>query len=87
MPQIKKSLTIGYKPWYRVNLQFMGSLLAAIGFSLISMTFYLYGFILGLLSTLILLGYFKNTKQIPLFYLQLFFTLVNIVGIYNQVII
>jgi len=68
-------------------MQFIGSLLAAIGFSCLSFTFYLEGFIIGLLSCLFLVGYFKATGQYSLFFLQLFFSTANLIGIYNQIII
>lgn len=60
----------------------IGSGFAATSFSLIAFHLPVMGFSFGVVSTILLAKYFKNTRQISLFLLQLFFLINNVVGIY-----
>ena len=67
-------------------LEYAGTLLAAVGFTMLSMGFLLYGFVTGLLSCLFLIAYFSlhHFNMKGLLALQVFFLCVNILGIYNN---
>jgi len=64
--------------------EYIGVSLAAVGFSCLSLGYMLAGFILGLLSCLFLIIFFKHNKMNGLLSLQLFFLCANILGIYNN---
>jgi len=64
--------------------EYSGVALAALGFGLLSAGFMLQGFILGVLSCLVLIFYFEKTGQNGLFMLQCYFLIANAYGIYGQ---
>jgi hypothetical protein len=66
------------------KLEYIGTLLAAIGFTCLSFGYLLIGFILGFISCSILATYFKHFKMKGLLALQLYFFFANILGIYNN---
>lgn len=66
------------------KLEYIGVTLAAIGFLCLSNSLLLAGFIIGLLSCLFLITYFKLSKLNGLLLLQIFFLFANINGIYNN---
>jgi len=65
-------------------LEYIGVLLAGIGFSLLSIGILKIGFILGFISCLLLITFFKHNKLNGLLALQTFFLFVNVFGIYNN---
>jgi len=65
-------------------LEYIGVSLAAVGFSCLSLGYMLAGFILGLLSCLFLIVFFKYNKMNGLLALQMYFFFANIIGIYNN---
>lgn len=74
------------KKWRLISwLEYAGTLFAAIGFSCLSFGYLLTGFVLGLLSTICLIIYFNIHKMKSLLLLQIFFFIVNLIGIYNNV--
>lgn len=66
-------------------MQRIGSILAASGFSCLSLTLTKTGFLLGIISAIILIKYFYDTKQKDLLNLQVFFLIAGVVGFYNAV--
>lgn len=66
------------------NLEYIGVILAAIGFTCLSTGFMLGGFILGVISCLFLISFFKYKKLNGLLALQIYFLFANIIGIYNN---
>ena len=67
-------------------LEILGTLLAASGFLLLSFGLLFQGFILGLFSCFCLLPVMKNKQLYYMLGLQLFFLLVNINGIFNNLV-
>jgi hypothetical protein len=65
--------------------ELFGTILAAIGFMLLSEGLYLSGFILGVFSCIFLIPVFIKNGLFPLLGLQLFFFAVNINGIVNNI--
>jgi len=65
-------------------LEYIGVSFAAVGFSCLSMGYLLAGFILGLLSCVFLIAFFKFNKLNGLLALQVFFFFANLNGIYNN---
>lgn len=64
-------------------LEYTGTFLAAVGFSLLSFGYYSSGFAVGIASCILLVPLFKITGQHGLFMLQCFFLLANINGVWN----
>jgi len=66
------------------TLEYVGTIFAAIGFTLLSIGLLYGGFILGVISCLFLISFFKIQKLNALLALQCFFLCANILGIYNN---
>ena len=66
------------------KLEYIGVLLAAVGFSCLSFNIPLVGFGLGLISCMFLIIYFKYNNMQGLFLLQIYFLCANIYGIFNN---
>ena len=64
-----------------LNWELLGTVFAASGFTLLSFGRLKYGFMVGLVSCMILIPYFYENNQIYLLTLQCFFATMNIVGI------
>lgn len=67
-----------------VHFEIFGTLFAAIGFLLLSESYLLIGFIIGVFSCFCLIPIFYIAKFKYIFSLQLFFLTVNINGILNN---
>lgn len=68
----------------RKLLEYMGTLLAGIGFMCLSVGYMFIGFLLGVISCLFLISFFKVMKLNALLCLQVFFLFANILGMYNN---
>lgn len=66
------------------TLEILGTLLAALGFSLLSFNLLFQGFFIGLLSCFCLLPVLYRSKLFALLGLQIFFLLANINGLLNN---
>jgi len=66
-------------------LEYIGVLLAAVGFSCLSVGYLFIGFIVGLLSCGFLIVFFNYNKMNGLLALQVFFLCANILGIFNNI--
>lgn len=65
-------------------LEYTGTIFAAVGFTLLSVGLLYGGFILGAISCLFLITFFKLQKLNALLGLQVFFLFANLLGIYNN---
>jgi len=73
------------KKWQIISyLEYIGVLLAAIGFTCLSTGYMLVGFILGLISCLFLIVYFYIFNMRGLLALQFYFLCANVYGIFNN---
>lgn len=62
-------------------LEWFGVFFAAVGFALLSLGYLAAGFVLGGISTGLLIPYFGITRQHGLFMLQLYFSVFNLIGL------
>jgi hypothetical protein len=62
-------------------IEYIGVILAAVGFACLSLGFMVAGFSLGLLSCFFLIYLFVKTRQTGLFMLQCYFMVFNIIGL------
>ena len=65
-------------------VEYIGVFFAAIGFTLLSTGLLYGGFILGVISCLLLISFFKYNKLNGLLMLQIYFLFANLYGIYNN---
>ena len=65
--------------------EIIGVLFAAVGFTCLSFGIYGIGFVLGLGSGFALIPYFYQNKMYPLLTLQLYFAIMNLIGLYNNI--
>jgi hypothetical protein len=65
-------------------LEFIGVLLAAVGFGMLSTGLLKIGFLLGFLSCCLLIPFFFLNKMNFLLTLQSYFAIMNVLGIYNN---
>ena len=62
----------------------LGTILAAIGFTLLSMNIWFWGFTIGLFSCIILITYFIENYEHGFGLLQMYFLCANILGMFNN---
>lgn len=84
MKYTKKFMAVSLRD-FQFMIDKLGNTLAACGFLIISFNYYLIGFIVGLISCILLLNYLKNKRELKsFFYLQIFFLICNINGTINN---
>jgi len=66
------------------KFEYIGVMLAAVGFTCLSIGYLFAGFIIGFASCVFLIVFFKYNKMNGLLALQLFFLCANILGIFNN---
>jgi len=66
------------------KLEYIGVLLAAIGFACLSLGYLFAGFAIGFFSSIFLIIYFNYYKMNGLMALQFYFIIFNIYGIFNN---
>jgi len=66
------------------KFEYIGVTFAAVGFTSLSSGYLLMGFLLGVVSCLFLITYFKLVKMNGLLALQIFFLFANLNGIFNN---